>query len=224
MTKIMLKNVSKAFGGGNAKIEALKNVTMTIESGEMVAIMGKSGSGKSTLLNILGGLLKSDAGEYLYDGICINKLNGKQLSKFRYENIGFILQYYALLDDRTVFQNIALPLQYNKYNKKIVSLKVETLLDKMEISDQRNKYPFELSGGQSQRVAIARALANDPDVILADEPTGSLDSTTETRIMNLFKQLNDAGKTIIIVTHDRSVADYCNRIIMLKDGEISFDM
>ncbi len=220
MEKIVLKNIVKSFGSGEKKVNALRGVHLSIADGEMVAVMGKSGSGKSTLLNVLGGLIQADEGTYLFENRQINGLSQKQLSAFRSGNIGFILQYYALLDDRTVFKNIALPLKYGKNKKSTITAKTEELLKKMEIYEKRNHYPCELSGGQCQRVAIARALANDPSVILADEPTGSLDSGTETMIMDMFQQMNRAGKTIIIVTHDESVAAYCDRIITIKDGSV----
>ena len=220
MEKIALRNIKKSFGTGDRAVHALQGINLSIKEGEMVAVMGKSGSGKSTLLNDLGGLVQVDEGEYLFEGSRINGLSQRQLSAFRSRKIGFILQYHALLDDRTVFQNIALPLQYGKSNKNAISARVEELLRQLEIYDKRDSHPYELSGGQCQRTAIARALANNPDVLLADEPTGSLDSHTETTIMEMFRQMNRAGKTIIIVTHDKSVADYCNRIVIIKDGMV----
>lgn len=216
--KIVLRNIKKSFGTGDRTVHALQGVNLSIKEGEMVAVMGKSGSGKSTLLNVLGCLVQADEGEYLFEGSLINGMRQKQLSAFRSRKIGFILQYYALLDDRTVFQNVALPLQYGRKNKDDIAARVEGLLRRLEIYDKRNNHPYELSGGQCQRTAIARALANNPDVILADEPTGSLDSRTEATIMEMFQQMNRAGKTIIIVTHDKSVSDYCNRVVVIKDG------
>ena len=216
--KILLRNIKKSFGTGVRTVHALQGVNLSIKEGEMVAVMGKSGSGKSTLLNVLGCLVQADEGEYLFEGSLINGMRQKQLSAFRSRKIGFILQYYALLDDRTVFQNVALPLQYGRKNKDDIAARVEGLLRRLEIYDKRNNHPYELSGGQCQRTAIARALANNPDVILADEPTGSLDSHTEATIMEMFQQMNRAGKTIIIVTHDKSVSDYCNRVVVIKDG------
>ena len=180
--KIVLRNIKKSFGTGDRTVHALQGINLSIKEGEMVAVMGKSGSGKSTLLNILGCLVQADEGEYLFEGSLINGMRQKQLSAFRSRKIGFILQYYALLDDRTVFQNVALPLQYGRKNKGDIAARVEELLRQLEIYDKRDNHPYELSGGQCQRTAIARALANNPDVILADEPTGSLDSHTEATI------------------------------------------
>ena len=216
--KIVLRNIKKSFGTGDRTVHALQGVNLSIKEGEMVAVMGKSGSGKSTLLNVLGCLVQADEGEYLFEGSLINGMRQKQLSAFRSRKIGFILQYYALLDDRTVFQNVALPLQYGRKNKDDIAARVEGLLRQLEIYDKRNNHPYELSGGKCRRTAIARALANNLYFVLADEPTGSLDSHTEATIMEMFQQMNRAGKTIIIVTHDKSVSDYCNRVVVIKDG------
>ena len=221
MSHILLKNISKIYGYGESKVNALKNIDLEINQGEMLAIMGRSGSGKSTLLNILGGLTKMTGGDYYFEDKQLCFENDKEMSSYRRSHIGFIVQHYALLDDRTIFENIALPLQYGKNTKEIINIKVNKLLKDLVIEDKRDRYPYELSGGQCQRTAIARAIVNDADIILADEPTGALDVKTEESIMKLFYKLNENGKTIIIVTHDKNIADNCNRTIIIDDGEIT---
>lgn len=217
---ITLNNIVKVYGKDSATVKALNGVSLKISQGEMIAIIGKSGSGKSTLLNILGGLDNVTSGEYFYKDIKINTLNQNDLSKFRRENIGFILQYFALIEDISVFENIALPLQYAKKSKKEIIKRINDVTSELGIQDKLKKYPNEISGGERQRVAIARAIINSPDTILADEPTGALDSATESSIMNIFIELNKKGKTIILVTHDIKIAQSCKRIITLSDGKI----
>ncbi|AOY77581.1 ABC transporter ATP-binding protein [Clostridium formicaceticum] len=223
MTMIELKDIDKYYGHGQSKVYALKGISLSIEEGEMVSIVGKSGSGKSSLLNIIGGLDTPDVGEYSFKGNKINGLNPNALAEFRGNNIGFIVQHFALIDDMTVFDNIALPLRYNRISDRKLKETVEYLLDQMELSDKANSYPSQLSGGQCQRVAIARGLACNPSVLLADEPTGSLDEKTGLHILKIFKELNNKGITIIIVTHDDSIADSCKRVIRLSDGMIISD-
>lgn len=186
----------------------------------MLAIMGRSGAGKSTLLHILAGLEKPNGGSYYFQDKDITQLSYKELALFRKNNIGFILQNHALIEDKNIFDNVALPLLYGKASKKEIYSKVLKILQEMGLEDKVDQYPSELSGGEAQRIAIARALINDPDLILADEPTGSLDEETEQTILNLFTQLNRIGKTFILVTHDETVANVCNRVIRLKDGYI----
>ncbi|MBN3525198.1 ABC transporter ATP-binding protein [Paenibacillus apiarius] len=218
MSKIVLEHAAKTYGHGDAAVSALVDVNLEIESGEMVAIMGRSGSGKSTLLNILGGLTSLDQGEYYFDGEKINFERPNQLSRFRRNHIGFIVQHYALIYDRTVFDNVALPLKYNKRSKTDITASVSKVLKDVGIYDLRNRYPSECSGGQCQRTAIARAIVNDADVLLADEPTGALDENTESSIMELFHSLHKQGKTIVMVTHDTDIAGQCARIIDMNDG------
>ena len=220
MDKIELKGIRKTFGKKEALVEALRGITLTIGEGEMVAIMGKSGSGKSTLLNILGGMMSVDSGEYLYDGKAVNFRNQRELTEFRRNEVGFVVQYFALADDLNVFQNVALPLKYQGIPRKKMKQMVRNALQQLGIADKEKAYPSELSGGQQQRVAIARAVVKQPNVILADEPTGALDEATGEEVQNIFRQLNESGITVIVVTHDRKLAENCDRIIFVKDGVV----
>ncbi len=217
---IEMRDVWKTFGKKEAEVAALRGIGLSISQGEMVAIMGKSGSGKSTLLHILGGMMSMDAGEYLYHGRQVNGKSQRELTKFRRDEIGFVVQYFALADDLNVFQNVALPLKYQGHSRKEIQKMVMDALEGLGIAGKAKAYPSELSGGQQQRTAIARAIAKRPSVILADEPTGALDEATGESVQEIFRRLNREGKTIIIVTHDPRVASSCQRIIYLKDGKI----
>lgn len=220
---VELKNVSKTFGKKEARVEALRGINLSIREGELVAIMGKSGSGKSTLLNILGGMMSMDNGEYWYDGKVVNFGSQRELTKFRRNEVGFVVQYFALADDLNIFQNVALPLKYQGYSRKKIKEMVMEALRELEIEDKAKAYPSELSGGQQQRAAIARAVVKQPRLLLADEPTGNLDEATGEAVQEIFHKLNENGKTIIIVTHDAKVAKHCERIIHIKDGKVSDD-
>lgn len=225
MDIIKLKNISKIYGNKDNKVVALNNITLTVKKGEFVTILGTSGSGKSTLLNIIGCLDKPTTGEYLYENDDITKINDKKLSKLRNKSFGFILQFFGLINDESVYENVGIPLQYSdKKNKKNKKNLIENILTKLNIADKINTKPRELSGGQCQRVAIARALINDPDIILADEPTGALDKKTGLQVIDNLKQLNLEGKTIILVTHDQTIAKKSKRIIQLEDGNIVSDI
>ncbi|MGI6123780.1 MAG: ABC transporter ATP-binding protein [Acetivibrionales bacterium] len=219
MNKIRLENINKFYGTEPNTVHALKNVTLDIKDGELLAIMGRSGSGKSTLLKVLGGLTGIQSGEYYYGGKLLkNKEN--QMSRFRNQHIGFIVQNYALLFDRTVFDNVELPLRYSHIAKRTREEMVMDILEKVGMDDLADRFPGELSGGECQRVAIARAIVNNPEIILADEPTGALDEETEKLIMNILIDLNKEGKTIIVVTHDSQIANQLNRIVYLRNGEV----
>lgn len=218
MNLITLKNISKTYGS-KGTITALEKFNCTIRQGEFVAIMGKSGSGKSTVLNIISGIDAMQSGEYQFDGQDMSKIRGDQMTGFRRDNIGFVLQHFALIPDYTVYDNIALSLRLKRENEKNIREKVTAIVEELDITSTMNKYPNELSGGEAQRVAIARAIIHKPKLILADEPTGALDEESGKKIMGIFKQLHSNGNTIIMVTHDREIAKMCERIIYIKDGK-----
>ncbi|MGL5752415.1 MAG: ABC transporter ATP-binding protein [Paraclostridium sp.] len=218
---VELKGINKFYKVGKDKIHVLKSINLTIAKGEFVMIMGKSGSGKTTLLNILGFLDKFDEGQYLFHEKDVTGLNENQRSIFRNTNIGFVFQQFNLISTLNIYQNVELPMVYNnKYSKEDKKNRIESNLEVVGLLDKMKQKPLQLSGGQQQRVAIARALVNEPEIIFADEPTGALDSDTGIEIMNLLKELNRQGKTIIMVTHDSDLTKYATKIVRLKDGVI----
>ncbi|MGL4990257.1 MAG: ABC transporter ATP-binding protein [Sarcina sp.] len=219
MELIKLSQINKSFGNKNNIEIVLKNIDMTIYNGEMIAIMGPSGSGKSTLMNIIGLIDKATSGSYLLEGTDISNKNDKELSKIRNQQIGFIFQNFNLISNYTLVDNVLIPLSYSK-NKKNIKNRAINELAKVGLEKHLDKRISELSGGQKQRVAIARALVNNPKLILADEPTGSLDEKNGLEILDILKNLNKEGKTIIIVTHDINIAKKCDRILNIKDGII----
>ena len=222
LSKIVeLKDINKFYKVGKEKAHILKSINLNIKKGEFVMIMGKSGSGKTTLLNILGFLDKFDEGEYIFNNQDVTRLNESERSNFRNLNIGFIFQQFNLINTLNIYQNVELPMIYNnKYSKQEKKAQIENNLSIVGLLDKIKQKPVQLSGGQQQRVAIARALVNDPEIIFADEPTGSLDSDTGIEIMELLKELNKQGKTIIMVTHDEDLTKYASKVIKLKDGLI----
>jgi len=220
---IKLINVYKEYVNGKLKVPVLHEIDLEIADGEFVAIMGPSGSGKSTLMNIIGFLDSQSSGTYELNGEKIDTFRENKLAGLRNENIGFVFQQFFLLPRQNALKNVATPLMYANKSRKERDEKAEEMLAKVGLSDRAKHLPNELSGGQKQRVCIARALVNDPEIILADEPTGALDTKTGQQIMELFKQLNAEGKTIIVVTHEEEVAAYADRIIFLRDGEIVED-
>lgn len=217
---VQLEHIHKEFSLGKGTVQVLKDVNTTIRRGEFVAIMGASGSGKSTLLNIIGCLDKPTEGSYFLDGQLINDLNDDELARFRNLKLGFIFQSFNLLPYYTAQRNVEVPLAYQ--NRKDRSLVAKELLERVGLGHRLNHKPAEMSGGEKQRIAIARALSTNPDVLLADEPTGALDSKSGIQVMGLFKELHREGKTIIMVTHDREIGEQAERIIMFKDGRIEY--
>ena len=215
---ITIENISKVYKMGDEIINALKSVSLSIDRNEYVALMGPSGSGKSTLMNILGCLDSPNSGTYILNDIDVISMSDSELAEVRNKQIGFVFQTFNLLPRLSALDNVALPLVYAGYNKQQRIEKATEALNKVGLGDRMTHKPNELSGGQRQRVAIARALVNDPAIILADEPTGNLDTKTSVEIMGIFERIHNAGNTIIVVTHEPDIADHAHRIIKLRDG------
>ena len=220
---IDLENIQKSYYLGKQELKVLKGITLEIFKNEYVALMGPSGSGKSTLMNILGCLDSPTAGNYTLNGEDVSKMQDDDLADVRNKEIGFVFQQFNLLPRLTAAENVALPLIYNGTSKKIRTELALEMLDRVGLADRSHHKPNELSGGQNQRVAIARALVNSPSIILADEPTGNLDSKTSVEIMHIFDKIQADGNTVILVTHEEDIAEFAHRIIRLKDGVIESD-
>lgn len=220
---IEIKGLHKSYHMGSNSLHVLKGIDFNVQEGELVAIMGSSGSGKSTLLNILGMLDEADEGTYTLDGQLIKNLNEKVAARYRNKFLGFIFQSFNLITYKNALDNVAMPLYYQGVKRNHRVERAMHYLEKVGLADWADHLPNELSGGQKQRVAIARALASDPKVLLADEPTGALDSTTSYEVMDIIQKINEEGKTILIVTHEDDIAHMCKRIVNLKDGVIIND-
>ena len=221
---IKTEALTKHYQVGSEKVEALKGITLSVERGEFISIMGPSGSGKTTLMNIIGCLDTPTDGTYFLNNKSVSELTDDELAHIRNDEIGFVFQSFHLLARNSALENVMLPLKYAGENKKTAITRSNEALDKVGLSDRSSHSPSELSGGQQQRVAIARALVNEPSILFADEPTGNLDSKTGEDVMNLFKELNDNGQTIILITHEDSIAQQSNRIITIMDGLIKSDI
>lgn len=220
---IQIKDLHKSYQMGSNSLHVLKGINFNVEQGELVAIMGSSGSGKSTLLNIIGMLDEADEGTYTLDDVLIKDLNEKVAAQYRNKFLGFIFQSFNLINYKSALDNVAMPLYYQGVKRKERNERAMHYLEKVGLADWSHHLPNELSGGQNQRVAVARALASEPKVLLADEPTGALDSTTSHEVMELIQTINDEGKTILIVTHEDDISNMCKRVVNLKDGIITDD-
>jgi len=220
---IEIKDLHKSYKMGSNTLHVLKGINFSVQEGELVAIMGSSGSGKSTLLNILGMLDVADSGEYTLDGVPIKNLNETKAANYRNKFLGFVFQSFNLINYKSALENVALPLYYQRVPRKERQERALKYLDQVGLKEWATHLPSELSGGQNQRVAIARAMASEPKVLLADEPTGALDSTTSYEVMDLIQKINDQGNTILVVTHEDDIAHMCKRIVYLKDGVIVED-
>ncbi len=218
---ITISNLSKEYQTGETSIYALNSVDLEIKEGQMVAIVGDSGSGKSTLMNILGCIDIQSSGDYYLDGVLVKNLNEKQLCNIRNEKIGFIFQSFNLIPELTAFENVELPLIYMGVPKEERKIKVAQAIELMGISNRESHFPNQLSGGQMQRVAIARAIVTNPQIILADEPTGNLDSKSSKKIIEILENLNNQGKTVVIITHSHEIARSAQRILQINDGKLT---
>ncbi|NNK18673.1 MAG: ABC transporter ATP-binding protein [Maribacter sp.] len=220
---IEIKDLHKSYKMGSNSLHVLKGINFSVKEGELVAIMGSSGSGKSTLLNILGMLDEADSGEYTLDGVPIKNLNETKAANYRNKFLGFIFQSFNLINYKTALENVALPLYYQRMGRKQRQEKSLKYLEQVGLKEWSHHLPSELSGGQKQRVAVARAMVGEPKVLLADELTGALDSTTSYEVMDLIQKINDQGNTILVVTHEDDIAHMCKRIVHLRDGVIVKD-
>ena len=217
---LKVEKIEKYYGSRSSLTKAIDNLSFDVEKGEFVAIMGASGSGKTTLLNCISTIDKVTSGHIFVDGRDITKLKGNELNKFRREELGFIFQDFNLLDTLTAYENIALALSIQNDSSSVIEQKIKRVAEELDIKDVLNKYPYQMSGGQKQRVASARAIVTDPKLVLADEPTGALDSKSSRMLLEKFNYLDDLGATILMVTHDAFTASYARRVIFIKDGKI----
>ncbi len=223
---VQIDEIHKIYGSGEVPVHAVRGVTLTIARGEFVAIMGASGSGKSTLMNLLGCLDRPSEGRYLLDGTDVSQLDRNQLADIRNQKLGFVFQGFNLLARTTALENVELPMLYGSrhYSSTEIHARARRCLEIVGLANRADHFPSQLSGGQQQRVAIARALVNDPQVLLADEPTGNLDSKTSVEIMGVFQKLNEQGITIVMVTHELDIAHYCKRNLIMRDGRLVSDV
>ena len=225
MVIVESRNLSKTYGNNlNNKTNAVQDISLTINKGEFVAIMGPSGSGKSTFINMLSGILKPTSGEVIIDGDSIASMSNDEMAEFRRKKLGFVFQDFNLLDNLTIRENIILPMVFDRRSKEEMESVAEKYMKQFSLESIANKYPTEVSGGQMQRTAVARALVNNPVTLFADEPTGNLDSKSSNAVMKCFEEINAAGTTILMVTHDVFAASFCKHVIFIKDGKINMDV
>jgi len=223
---VQLQNIHKVYDSGEVKVHAVRGVSLDVQKGEFMAVMGASGSGKSTMMNLIGCLDRPSEGTYLLDGVDVSRLDRNELADLRNQKLGFVFQGFNLLSRTTALENVELPMLYGqkRLSSKALRERADYCLNLVGLSNRSDHFPSQLSGGQQQRVAIARALVNEPQILVADEPTGNLDSKTSVDILGVFQKLNDAGITILMVTHELDIAQYCKRNLIMRDGRIVSDI